>query len=48
MTAEAFVWNMLQALGPAIGIYVAIRVDLARALVRLDHLERDFYTPRKP
>lgn len=39
--------EMLQILGPAVAVYVAIRTDLAAMKVRLDHLERDVYPQRK-
>ena len=35
--------TILQILGPAVAVYVAIRTDLAAMHVRLDHLERDLY-----
>lgn len=35
--------TIIQVLGPAVAVYVAIRVDMASMHVRLDHLERDFY-----
>ena len=36
--------TLLQVLGPAVAVYAAIRADIAAMHVRLDHLERDFYT----
>lgn len=47
MTLEALV-NMLGQVLPAVGLYVAIRVDMAAMKVRLDHLERDMYPAFKP
>ncbi len=35
--------ELLQAVGTAVGIYVAVRVDIATMKIRLDHLERDRY-----
>ena len=35
--------ELLQVVGPAVGVYVAIRTDMAAMKVRLDHLERDLY-----
>jgi hypothetical protein len=35
--------EILQVIGPAIAVYVAIRTDMAAMKVRLDHLERDLY-----
>lgn len=39
--------QLLQNIGPAVALYVAIRTDIAAMRVRLDHLERDVYA-RKP
>ena len=38
--------TVLQVLGPAVAVYVGIRADLAAMRVRVDHLERDFYSQR--
>lgn len=38
-------WQMLQIIGPSVGVYVAIRVDIAAMKIRVDHLERDLYKP---
>ena len=35
--------DILQVIGPAVAVYVAIRTDMAAMKVRLDHLERDLY-----
>lgn len=35
--------QLLQIVGPAIAVYVGIRVDMAAMKIRLDHLERDLY-----
>lgn len=35
--------QVLQYVGGAVAVYVAIRVDIARLTVRVDHLERDIY-----
>ena len=35
--------QLLQVVGPALAVYVGIRVDMASMKVRLDHLERDLY-----
>lgn len=35
--------EILQVIGPAVAVYVAIRTDMAAMKVRLDHLERDLY-----
>lgn len=35
--------TLIQVLGPAVAVYVAIRTDMAAMHVRLDHLERDVY-----
>jgi hypothetical protein len=43
--------TILQVIGPAVAVYVAIRTDIAAMHVRLDHLERDLYrrrTDRQP
>lgn len=43
--------DILQVIGPAVAVYVAIRSDIAAMHVRLDHLERDLYrrrTDRQP
>lgn len=37
------IFEILQVIGPAIAVYVAIRTDMAAMKVRLDHLERDLY-----
>jgi hypothetical protein len=39
--------EMIQVIGPAVAVYVAIRVDMAAMKVRLDHLERDLYPQKK-
>lgn len=38
--------SILQVIGPAVAVYVAIRTDIAAMHVRLDHLERDLYRRR--
>lgn len=38
--------TILQVIGPAVAVYVAIRTDMAAMHVRLDHLERDLYRRR--
>jgi hypothetical protein len=38
--------QLLQIIGPPVAVYIGIRVDQATMKVRLDHLERDFYTRR--
>ncbi len=40
-------WQLIQIIGPAVAVYVAIRVDMATMKIRLDHLERDLYKPAK-
>lgn len=40
-------WQLIQIIGPAVAVYVAIRVDMAAMKIRLDHLERDLYKPSK-
>lgn len=40
------VFQLLQVVGPAIAVYVGIRIDMAAMKVRLDHLERDVYKPK--
>lgn len=37
--------TILQVLGPAVAVYVAIRADMAAMHVRVEHLERDLYKP---
>lgn len=37
-------FEILQVVGPAVAVYVAIRTDMAAMKVRLDHLERDLYS----
>lgn len=39
--------EIIQVIGPAIAVYVAIRTDIAAMHVRLDHLERDLYGRHK-
>jgi hypothetical protein len=39
--------EILQLIGAPVAVYVAIRVDMAAMKVRLDHLERDIYSPLK-
>lgn len=39
--------TLLQIIGPAVAVYVAIRTDMAAMKVRLDHLERDLYKPKQ-
>ena len=38
--------SILQVVGPAVAVYVAIRTDIAAMHVRLDHLDRDLYRRR--
>lgn len=38
--------TIMQVIGPAVAVYVAIRTDIAAMHVRLDHLERDLYRRR--
>ncbi len=38
--------SILQVIGPAVAVYLAIRTDIAAMHVRLDHLERDLYRRR--
>jgi hypothetical protein len=40
-------FEMGQLIGPAVAVYVAIRVDMAAMKIRLDHLERDLYKHRE-
>ena len=47
MTVEQLLAGLANLL-PAVGLYVAVRVDLASMRVRLDHLERDVYPSIKP
>lgn len=35
--------EIIQVMGPAVAVYVAIRTDMAAMKVRLEHLERDLY-----
>lgn len=39
--------EIVQIVGPAVAVYVAIRTDMAAMKVRLDHLERDLYPASK-
>lgn len=39
--------EIIQIIGPAIAVYVAIRTDIAAMHVRLDHIERDLYGRHK-
>lgn len=40
--------TVIQVLGPAVAVYVAIRVDMAAMHIRVDHLERDLYKQQAP
>ncbi len=35
--------TILQVLGPAVGVYAAVRADLASMRVRVSHLERKVF-----
>ena len=40
--------TLIQNIAPAVALYAAIRADLARVVVRLDHIERDMYKSLPP
>ncbi len=45
MNTTMDILEIIKIVGPAVAVYVGIRVDMAELKIRVQHLERDLYKP---